>query len=130
MHNKDTRPLLNQGLLLAGALSGAVTAVLILFPGIVGVLFGKAYLDAKTIIVVYAVMMFAFSLTTVIAQYSLAIRNLRFAYLLLAVTVLEMAGVWFIHGSVLEVAAMLMGVNIVLFIISYISVISWRPSID
>jgi O-antigen/teichoic acid export membrane protein len=129
-HNQDTRPILNRSLLLTGALSGIVTAGLILFPGIVGVLFGKAYLDAKTITIVYAIMMFAFSLTTVIAQYSLAIRNLRFAYLLLAVTVLEMAGVWFIHGSVLEVAGMLMGMNILLSIASYFFVVWRRPSSD
>lgn len=121
--HQDPRPLLNRSLLITGALSGAVAACLIIFPGIVSVLFGKAYMDAKTIIALYAIMMFAFALTTVVAQYCLAVRDMRFGLLLFAVTVLEMVFVWFIHSSVLEVAGILMLTNIILFVVSYFSVI-------
>jgi len=130
LHGEDPRPLLNRSLVMTGVLSGSVAAGLILFPGIVGVLFGKAYLDAQMIIVLYAIMMFAFALTSVIAQYCLAIRNLRYGILLLAVTLLEIILVWIFHDSVMEIAGILMIVNIILFIVSYASVMSGRFECD
>jgi O-antigen/teichoic acid export membrane protein len=121
--HQDPRPLLKRSLLLTGALSGAVAACFIIFPGIVSLLFGKAYLAAEGITAPYAVMMFAFALTTVIAQYCLAVRNMHFGIFLFAVTVLEMVLVWFIHSSVFEIAFTLMLTNIILFIASYCVVI-------
>lgn len=121
--HRDPRPLLKRSLLLTGALSGTVAACLIIFPGIVSLLFGKAYLDAEGITAPYAVMMLAFALTTVIAQYCLAVRNMHFGIFLFAVTVLEMVLVWFIHSSVFEIAFTLMLTNLILFIASYCIVI-------
>lgn len=124
----DPLPILKKSLIYTGLLSGVVTAGLFLFPNIVGILFGKDYLDAIGIIEIYAIMMFAFSLTAVIAQYSIAIKDMRFGILFLIVTICEMGLISFVHNSVIEVANILMVLNIVLFIISYGYITRWGRS--
>ena len=128
--HQDTRPLLNRSLLYTGILSGSVTAVFVFFPEIVCFLFGKAYIEAKTLIVIYSIMMFMLSLTTVIAQYSLAIKKLKFCIILCTFTIAEMITIWFIHGSLIGIAIILMIINSILLVISYLTVYSWRYPVE
>ena len=60
---QDTMKLLNRSLVYTGLLSGTAAAVFVIFPELVGTIFGKNYLEAASIAGVYVVAMAVFSLT-------------------------------------------------------------------
>lgn len=115
----DSRRLLNKSLIFAGLLSGSAAAIFLVSPELVGAIFGAVYLEATPIIKIYAVMMFLFSLTWVLAQYCLATNKLRFAYILASFTLAEMGLIFFIHDSTLQMVKLLAVGNLVLFLFSY-----------
>jgi len=123
---KSTRPILNKSLMYTGLLSGTAAAIFILAPGLIGTIFGSVYMEASPVIKIYMVMMFLFSLTWVVAQYCLATNDLRYAYLLVSFTVIEVALVSIIHDSIFQMVVVLMGANLILFIASYGNVLRRR----
>lgn len=123
IQGKDTLRLLNRSLLFTGILSGLAAAVFTIFPGIIGVIFGETYLQAAGIAGLYVVAMALFSLTWVVAQYCLAVNDLRYTYLLVAMTALELGIIAFMHGTTLRMAEVLAVVNFALFVSSYLYVV-------
>jgi O-antigen/teichoic acid export membrane protein len=119
---QDTIKLLNRSIIYTGLLSGAAAATFVVFPGLVGTIFGKTYLGAASITSVYVVAMAVFSLTWIVAQYCLAVNDLRYTYLLMAFTTVEFLVLAFLHGSVLQMAWILLVVNLLLFVLSYLYV--------
>jgi len=123
IQGKDTLRLLNRSLLFTGILSGLAAAVFTIFPGIIGVIFGETYIQAAGIAGLYVVAMALFSLTWVVAQYCLAVNDLRYTYLLVAMTALELGIIAFMHGTILRMAEVLAVVNFALFVSSYLYVV-------
>jgi len=119
---KSTMKLLNRSLIYTGLLSGAAAATFVIFPDLVGTIFGKTYLGAASIAGIYVVAMAVFSLTWIVAQYCLAVNDLRYTYLLVAFTAVEFLVLAFLHGSVLRMAEILLAVNLLLFVFSYLYV--------
>jgi O-antigen/teichoic acid export membrane protein len=119
---KSTMKLLNRCLIYTGLLSGAAAAAFVVFPGLVGTIFGKTYLGAASITGIYVVAMAVFSLTMIVAQYCLAVNNLRYTYLLMAFTAVEFLAMALLRGSVLQMAEVLLAMNLLLFISSYLYV--------
>jgi O-antigen/teichoic acid export membrane protein len=119
---KSTMKLFNRSLIYAGLLSGSAAATFVIFPGLVGTIFGTTYLGAASITGVYVVAMAVFSLNWVVAQYCLAVNDLRYTYLLMAFTAIEFLVLAFLHGDVLQMAEILLVVNLFLFVFSYLYV--------
>lgn len=124
---KNTIALLNRSLIYSALLSGFATIVFLVSPNLIGTIFGPIYLEASSIMKVYVIMMFLVSLTSVIAQYCLAINSMKYAFLLIFFTILEIALIIFIHDSTLQMAKMLMGTNLLLFLTSYGYVLRLKP---
>ena len=120
---EDTLHLLNRSLLYTGLLSGLAAAAFAISPSFIGLIFGAGYTQAAGITGLYAVAMALFSMTWVVAQYCLAVDDLKYTYLLVAVTALELGIIALIHGTVVQMAEVLVIVNFVLFILSYLYVI-------
>lgn len=120
---RSTLSLLNKSLVYSALLSGSATMIFLLFPGLVGIIFGPIYMEASSVTKIYVIMMFLVSLTSVIAQYCLAINSKRYAILLLFFTLLEISLMAFVHDSTIQMAEMLMGTNLLIFLTSYIYVI-------
>jgi O-antigen/teichoic acid export membrane protein len=126
LKGKDTLPLLHKSLIYSALLSGSATIIFLLLPGLVGIIFGPIYLEASAVMKRYVLMMFLVSLTSVIAQYCLAINSKRYAILLVFFTMLEICLMVLVHDSTLQMAEILLGENLLLFLTSYIYVIRWK----
>jgi O-antigen/teichoic acid export membrane protein len=119
---QNTMALFNRSLIYTGLLSGAAAATFIAFPGLIGTIFGKTYMGASSITSVYVMAMTVFSLTWIVAQYCLAVNDLMYTYLLTAFTAVEFLVMAFLHGSVMQMAWILLVVNLLLFVLSYMYV--------
>lgn len=116
---QNSRGLLNKGLMCTGLISGSFATLFVLFPELVGSIFGSTYLEATPLITVYAIMMFLFSLIWVIAQYCLATHNLNYAYILFAFTFAEMSLIFLVHDTIMQMIELLVVANLLLLLISY-----------
>jgi O-antigen/teichoic acid export membrane protein len=128
---KNTLPLLHKSLFFSAILSGFATLIFLLFPTLVGTIFGPVYLEAYTVTKIYVIVMFLVSLTFVIAQYCLAINSKKYAFLIVFFTAVEICLLILVHDSTIQMAQILMGANLLLFLASYIYVIrlkSYRVS--
>jgi len=120
---KNTLSLLNKSLIYSAFLSGPATIIFLLFPGLVGIIFGPIYIEASAVTKIYVIMMFLVSLTSVIAQYCLAINSKRYSVLLVFFTVLEICLMVLAHDSTIQMVEMLTGINLLILLTSYIYVI-------
>jgi len=117
---KDTGHLLNISLLYTGLVSGVMAAGYWFFPSlVVGIPYGSAYVEVAPVLQLYGVAMLFFSLTIVLMRYSLAIHDISYVYLFAFFTLLEIGLLTVFHGSMLEMARILLVVNVALFISSY-----------
>jgi O-antigen/teichoic acid export membrane protein len=117
---RDTIRLLNKSLLYTGVLSGIMAAGYWFFPVlVVKIPYGSAYVEVAPVVQLYGVAMLFFSLTVVIMRYNLAIHDLKYVYLFAFFTFLEIGLLAVFHGSMVEMARILLVVNVVLFISSY-----------
>jgi O-antigen/teichoic acid export membrane protein len=123
---RNTFKLLNRCLLYTGLLSGSAAAAFALYPRLLLVIFGPSYLDATLITILYAALMFLFSLIIVIAQYCLATNDLIYTYILVFFTLFELLLIGLIHESILQVVGGLLVINMVLLILSYVFVVCRR----
>ena len=123
LHGKSALLLLNRCLVLTGMLSGSAALVFLHSPDLVALIFGNKYAYASHIIPLYSIMMFLLSLTWVIAYYCLAINDLKYAYVLISFTLVEIGLISFIPQSIFEMVIVMLIINAILFFISYIYII-------
>jgi O-antigen/teichoic acid export membrane protein len=117
---RDTIRLLNKSLLYTGVLSGIMAAGYWFFPVlVVKIPYGPAYVEVAPVVQLYGVAMMFFSLTVVLMRYNLAIHDLKYVYLFAFFTFLEIGLLAVFHGSMVEMARILLIINMVLFISSY-----------
>ena len=114
------RVLLYKGLGLTALASGGACLIFVLFPGIsVSLILGSEYAGAESLVPIYALSMFFFSLTIVIFYYNLATGRMSYVFLvLLPHFVLEVALIYVLHQSLIQVVLVLLGVNISLAALS------------
>jgi O-antigen/teichoic acid export membrane protein len=114
-----TRHLLNRCLIYSGILSSIAAGLFIVFPRMIVVIFGENYLNAIPIVRLYVALMFFVSLLWVIAQYCLATNKLRYSYILLFFTLVELISMVVSHASPTKIIQVLLVINLVVFIVSY-----------
>jgi O-antigen/teichoic acid export membrane protein len=108
-------------LIYTAVLSGAMALGYWFFPNLViTVPYGMEYLDAIPVLRLYGIAMFFFSLTVVIMRYTLAISHVKYVYLLVTFTLIEIGLLYLFHSTILIMAQVLLLVNFLLFLSSYI----------
>ena len=128
---KDTNYVLNISLVYTAVLSGAMALGYWFFPNLaITIPYGAEYLDAIPILRIYGIAMFFFSLTVVIMRYTLAISHVKYVYLLLIFTVLEIGLLYLFHSTIYIMAQILLIVNFLLFLSSYIYLLVLKKHIN
>jgi O-antigen/teichoic acid export membrane protein len=90
------------------------------FPSlVVKILYGSAYAKVSPVVQLYGIAMLFFSLTVVLMRYNLAIHDVKYVYLFAFFTFLEIGLLFIFHGSMMEMARIVLIVNAVLFISGY-----------
>lgn len=118
---KDTNYVLNISLIYTAVLSGAMALGYWFFPNLaITIPYGIEYLDAIPVLRLYGIAMFFFSLTVVIMRYTLAISHVKYVYLLVMFTLIEIGLLYLFHTTILIMAQIILIVNFLLFISSYI----------
>jgi O-antigen/teichoic acid export membrane protein len=117
---EDTFQVLKKSLAYAGLLSGSLVAAYLLFPQLVVILFGSSYLEALPLVAPYGLAMLFFSLSVILLNYHLAIRNMRYVTLFAGFTFLEIFLLLTFHSSPLELAEVLLSVNFALLTASMV----------
>ena len=111
-----TGGVLKKSLVYSFLLSGFVVATYILFPRLVVIFFGSRYLEALPLIAPYGLAMLFFSLSTILLNYHLAIKNMRYVVIFAGFTILEVFLLLIFHTSPLEMIYVLLSVNFALLI--------------
>jgi O-antigen/teichoic acid export membrane protein len=118
---KNIKNILLKSLLFTSVSSGFFAMIYWFFPYIlIKIPYGIEFIDAAPVLQLYGLVMFFFSLTVVIMRYNLAIHNLNYVYLFLLFTISEIVLLTIFHSSMLEMVKILLIVNIILFISSYL----------
>jgi len=109
--------------LYTGLGTGILAALFWFFPSqIIEIPFGAEYIGAAPLIQLYGLTTLFFSLTVVIMRFNLAIHNTKYVYLLLSFTILEVGLLSVFNKDPMEMIRVLLVVNVVLFIASYLYV--------
>jgi O-antigen/teichoic acid export membrane protein len=117
---RNIKTLLNRSLIYTAFLSGSAAATFAFFPGLLQALFGRAYVEAAQIIGIYVAAMAIFSLTWVLAQYCLAVGKLKYAYIIIFFTIIELIAVTYLHATIIQMAQVILVLNIILLVASYL----------
>lgn len=112
--------ILYQSLGLAALLSGSVALGFLLFPGLaLSFALGSEYTGGRYLVPYYAVAMFTFNLSVVFAHYYLAVERNSYLYLLLLPHMVMMVILLYVfHGSLIQVALVLLSINASLLVFS------------
>jgi O-antigen/teichoic acid export membrane protein len=124
---EDTSIVLKRSLAYASLLSGSVVAAYLLFPHLVVILFGSRYVEALPLVGPYGLAMLFFSLSVIILNYHLAVRNMRYVALFAGFTFLEIFLLLVFHSSPLAMVEVLLFANLALLIASL--AYTWRAGI-
>lgn len=94
--------LLSAGLTFVGA--GFITLVYFLIPQVmVGLLFGKSYLEISALLGTFGIFMLFYSLCYLFANFYLSIHKTKTTYFLLMASLLQIIGIWFFHGRLIDI---------------------------
>lgn len=127
---KDTNYVLTISLVYTGLLSAIMAIGYWFFPNYaIRIPYGIEYLDAIPVLRLYGFAMFFFSLTVVIMRYALAVNHVKYVYLLLVFTLAEIGLLYLFHDTILMMAEILLIVNLLLFLASYIYLIIIKKTI-
>ncbi len=128
---QNTRNILLQGLFYAFILSGGVALVCWGFHDIiVRLFFGEAYVEAGSLITLYAAAMLLFSLNFVLIHYSLAIRNLWLILLADVITLAEITAIVMMHQSLSQVIWILFLGNLLILLFSFPYLVLRHPGVQ
>lgn len=117
---ENTKDLLKKSIIYTGLLSGFLSLIYILFPQIVVKIFGEKYINAIDLVAPYGVAMFFFAVISVIMNYHLAIRNVRYIALFTGFTIIEVALLTIFNSSMIEIINVLVIANFLFLVVSMI----------
>lgn len=118
--NEDTKGILKKSILGAGALSGSLVLIYILFPRIVVRIFGEKYFNAIDLVAPYGMAMFFVAITSIVMSYHLAIKNMRYIILFAGFTIIEVALLMIFHSSMADMINVMLIANFVFLAVSVI----------
>lgn len=117
---ENTKGVLKKSIVCAGALSGCLVLIYILFPQLVVKIFGDKYINAVDMVAPYGIAMFFVSIIALLINYHLAIRNIRYIVLFTGFTIIEVALLIIFSSSMADMINVLLGANFVFLAISMI----------
>ena len=115
---EDAQAVLRHSLMYAGVLSGFLVLLYFLFPHLVTVVFGSGYKEALPLVAPYGLAMLLFSLSVILLNYNLAVRNMRYVALFAGFTFTEVLLLLIFNSSPLTMVEVLLFANFALFIAS------------
>lgn len=127
---EDTTTILKKSLLYTGVLGGSVALAYLLFPQLVVMVFGAGYGAALPLVAPYGFAMLFFSLTVVVMNYHLALRNMVYVFLFAGFTFIEIILFMLFNSSVMEMVEVLLGANVVILIVSLFYTWRWKYDIS
>ena len=102
---------------LTTAVSGAIVAVYFIMPRFtISTLFGSKYLSVAPYMGFFGIAMLLLALSTALANYFLAIHKTKFLPILVGVVVLQIGLLWFVHASLTQIVAVMVGTMSLLFV--------------
>ena len=107
-------------MLCAGALSGGLVSIYVLYPQIVVKIFGAKYFDAIDLVAPYGMAMFFVSITAIVMSYHLAIKNMRYIAFFTGFTVIEIALLMVFNSTMAGMINVLLIANLVLLVMSVV----------
>ncbi len=113
---KPTAKLLYESIFYVFCISFAVVVVYFIAPHFVlNLLFGSSYIDAVPLIGLFGLAMGFFALSSALVQYNLAIRDMKFVYVIFASVLIEVIMISLFHDSLLTVVKILTGTMVLTF---------------
>lgn len=95
----------------------AITLFYWLFPNIaIGVLFGEAYLSAKTDLIWMGIFMLFYTLSNLLVNFYLSIGNTKIVYIPLLAAILQVIIIWFYHSNIIEILHVSLFVTLGMFL--------------
>lgn len=89
-----------------------------LFPNIaIGVLYGKAYLSAKTELIWMGLFILFYTLSSLLVNFSLSLGKLKIVIFPVVIALIQIPILWFFHGSIRQVVQISLSLSVVLFLI-------------
>ena len=123
---KRTFSLLNMCLIIACSLSGPVALAYLLTPSlIVNFIFGPKYMEATSLVGIYGLTMFFFTLFVIVSSYNLAIHNLKYVLIPVSFMFLLIFLLSIFHETMREMVMTMLYVSAILFFLSYFYT-AWR----
>lgn len=117
---ENTKRILKKSIIYAGALSGCLVLIYILFPQIVVMIFGEKYINAIDLVAPYGMAMFFISIIALLVNYHLAIKNLRYIALFAGFTIIEIALLVLFNSSMADMIHVLFISNFVFLVMSMV----------
>lgn len=117
---EDTKGILKKSLVCAGALSGGLVSIFVLYPRIVVKIFGHKYFDAIGLVAPYGMAMFFVSITAIVMSYHLAIRNMRYIAFFTGFTIIEVVLLVIFNSSMSGMIDVLLITNLVFLVLSIV----------
>ena len=88
-----------------------------LFPNIaIGVLYGKAYLSAKTELVWMGIFILFYTLSYLLVNFSLSLGKVKIIVIPLFFSLIQIPTIWFFHKSILQVIQISLVLSVLLFL--------------
>lgn len=115
---ENTKGILKKGIVCAGALSGCLVLVYILFPQLVVKIFGNKYVNAVDMVAPYGMAMFFVSIIALLINYHLAIRNMKYIVFFTVFTIIEVALLMIFSSSMANMINVLLVANFVFLAMS------------
>lgn len=98
-------------------LSVAIVLFYWLFPNIaIGVLYGKAYLSAKTELVWMGIFILFYTLSYLLVNFSLSLGKVKIIVIPLFFSLIQIPTIWFFHKSILQVIQISLVLSVLLFL--------------
>jgi O-antigen/teichoic acid export membrane protein len=126
---EDTTGILRKSLLYTALLSGSVALGYLLFPQLVMKIFGASYAAALPLVAPYGFAMFFFSLTVIVMQYHLAIKNMWYVALFAGATFIEVLLLVVFNSSIQQMVEVLLIANLSILLVSLLYTQRWKNDI-
>ncbi len=126
---EDTTGLLRKSLLYTALLSGSVALGYLLFPQFVMKIFGANYAAALPLIAPYGFAMFFFSLTVIVMNYHLAVKNMGYVALFAGLTLFEILLFFVFNSSIQQMVEVLLIANLSILLVSLLYTQRWKNDI-
>jgi O-antigen/teichoic acid export membrane protein len=129
IRKENTKGILKKSILYAGALSGCLELIYILFPQIVVTIFGNKYINAIDLVAPYGLAMFFVSIIAILLSYHLAIKNMGYIACFSAFTIIEVALLFVFNSSMSDMIDVLAIVNFIFLALSIVYTFTNNPTV-